>query len=256
MILGEEIGRGGFGTVYELKDDKSKAVKISSKDSGTNCRKWSDEFAKINDICMHKMPKLKYVSILQPDEFIEKEGLCYMILPRIFRHDCKIKNVTSATSPQSCKNNPTIHPLLGQQEGKMIFKGRGEFIGFKEVSEIVGPQYDLMNVCYELGIMMASIHFIGKNDAYDIEVFLGRKYRDKNLRFYIADFDLSEKVPDDISEDIIERLKWSIEAVPYFPNEFVDMKYFEQFKKGYHSVISKLEGYKNNLLPIYDEIFS
>lgn len=255
MLLGEEIGRGGFGTVYELQDDRSKAVKVSNKNSGTNCRKWSDEFSKINDICMNKMPKLKHVAILQPDEFREeKDGLCYMILPRIFRYDCNLKTKSSVSPSPSCRNKPTIHPLLGQQDGKMLFKGRGEFIGLKEVCEILGPRCEITDVCYELGVMMASIHFIGKNDAYDIEVFLGRKYREKNLRFYIADFDLSEKVTeDDISEDTIERLKWSIEAVPYFPNEFVDIKYFEQFKKGYYSVVSKLGSseYKR----AYDEIF-
>ena len=138
LDLGEEIGRGGFGTVYELKGDKSKAVKVSNKNSGMNCRKWSDEFAKINDICMKKMPKLKHVAILQPDEFTEKDGLCYMILPRIFRHDCKIKSSSSSATSSvsssakssvsssaksssplispSCKNKPTIHPLLGQEK--------------------------------------------------------------------------------------------------------------------------------------------
>lgn len=253
MILGEEIGRGGYGTVYELEDDKSKVVKVSNKNSGQNCRKWSDEYAKINSILSNKLPKLHHVEILQPDRFFEEDGLCYMILPRVFRHDCKSKTENSKGSySKSCLNKPTIHPLLGQEKGIMIFKGRGEFIGLEEVLKILGPRYDLQYICYELGIMIASIHFIGKNDAYDIEVFLGKKYKHKKLCFYVADFDLSEPLPDVIDDDVIDRLKWSIEAVPYFPNEFVNGVYYDQFMKGYKSVISKFPKYKDLFSKIFE----
>lgn len=252
MILGNEIGRGGFGTVYELSDDKSKVVKVSNKNSNMNCRKWSDEFAKINSICSYKLPKLDYVEILKPDSFEEKNGLCYMISPRIFRHDYSSSKSSSKSSSLDIKNKPTIHPLLGQDKGTMIFKGRGEFIGCKEVIEILGSSYDISKICYELGVMMASIHFVSKNDAYDIEIFMGKKYRNRKICFYIADFDLSEPLPDDIDDNIIERLKWSIEAVPYFPNEFVDELYYNQFKKGYYSVISKYDKY----IHLFNDIFT
>ena len=40
--IGIEIGRGGYGTVYEVKGDPSLCVKMSHKKM-EGCRKWSNE---------------------------------------------------------------------------------------------------------------------------------------------------------------------------------------------------------------------
>lgn len=42
---------------------------------------------------------------------------------------------------------------------------------------------DLEIACFELGVMMSLIHHYGKNDAYDIELYLGKEANSKKCRF-------------------------------------------------------------------------
>lgn len=91
----------------------------------------------------------------------------------------------------------------------------------------------LEQVSYDLGVMMGNIHFIGKNDAYDIEVYLGCKNVCKNnnneLGLYIADFDLSEPIKE-YNDKVIYRMIWSLDAVSNFPTKG---KMLDLFKSGY-----------------------
>jgi hypothetical protein len=234
-LIGNEIGRGGFGIVYQKKDDPSKCIKISDK-SGGSCRKWSNEHKKINDIINNieleypNYTKFKFVEILKSLEFIETKKECYMILPRIYRpnkHD-----------------GPTIHAQLGCNSCSLVHKGRGEFIGLNEIRKYL-PEDEIEIACHELGMMMALIHFIGKNDAYDIEVYLGKKKNSKKCRFYIADFDLSEEIKQ-YDPETIEKICWSLDAVPYFPTNN-NKKLFDLFKTGYSKIAKNPD--------LVDEIF-
>ena len=77
---------------------------------------------------------------------------------------------------------------------------------------------------------MGLLHYVGKNDGYDLEVFLGRKYRARKLKFFIADFDLSQPIIK-YDDATVDRLVWSLDAVPYFPNKASKM--FKTFSEGY-----------------------
>jgi tRNA A-37 threonylcarbamoyl transferase component Bud32 len=147
-----------------------------------------------------------------------------MILPRIYR-------------PNKDKGY-TIQAQLGSESCHMIHKGRGEFIGLKEIRKYISEN-DIEIACQELGTMMALIHFVGKNDAYDIEVFLGKELHSKKSRFYIADFDLSEEIKQ-YDDDTIERICWSLDAIPYFPNNN-NKKLFDLFKNGYSKIAQNHE---------------
>lgn len=233
-ILGQEIGRGGYGIVYIHAEDHALCVKRSDK-SGKACREWSNEYKKImtmmNNInaSSHKLilSKMKMVKILAPEQFNETSKLCYMMLPRIFRPEGK--DVI----------RPTIQAQLGVQSVQMIHKGRGEFMGLEQLSKIV-PAEKLKVAAYELGLMMGLIHFHGRNDAYDIEVFLGKEKGAKQVRFYIADFDFTEEIKT-YDEATIERIYWSLDAVPYFPKKDVNPVLYNQFRKGY----AKIAPYKD-----------
>lgn len=228
-ILGEEIGRGGFGVVYQKKDDASKCIKVSNKKG--HCRQWSNEHNKIinfmknieNDYPAYN--KFKVVKILKSIEFTESSHDCYMILPRIYR--------------PNRNEGYTIQAQLGCNSCNVIHKGRGEFIGLKEIREYMSDE-DIEIACHELGMMMALIHFVGKNDAYDIEVFLGKELHSKKSRFYIADFDLSEEIKK-YDDETIKRMAWSLDAVPYFPNESNNKKLFDLFKSGYSKIAQNPE---------------
>jgi len=248
-LLGTELGRGGYGTVYIKKDDDSLCIKVSNK-KGNTCRQWSNEYKKIikfteklenNSI----FKKIKLVKIVKPIEFIESDDQCYMILPRIFRHEGKhiIK--------------PTIQALFGQKSSDIVMKGRGELLGLKEIKNIVDNNNDIEDMVRELGTIMALMHFVGKNDAYDVELFLGKEANSKKCRLYLADFDLSEEIKN-YNDETIKRITWSMDAVPYFPTEDSDEELFKIFKDAYKSVVQNIIDTKTNSLiniDIVEQIF-
>lgn len=275
--LGEEIGKGGFGTVYTMKDNPQLCIKKSNKKS--NCRVWSNEYhkiIKINEILSKNTyyKRLKYVKIIKPTQFIEESsGDCFMIMNRVYRpinilSPTDYKSLTLSPSTPSVihsktpenKNSqkkyddldtdsikPTLQALFGMKKNNQFKKSqRGEFIGLDKLQSIFNEN-ELKTIAAELGIMMALLHFIAKNDAFDIELYVGTDYMDKKLKIYISDFDLSEEILE-YTDDIIEdRICWSLQAMPYFPSLSSNEALYTFFQKGYRKIA------KNN--EIVDKIF-
>jgi serine/threonine protein kinase len=213
--LGKEIGRGGYGIVYEHKNNPKLCIKKSMKKS--NCRIWSNEYAKIKNINKN-IPQLKHVKMIVPTEFNESENECYMIMPRI-------KNPLNS--------DKTLHPLLGEQDFYHVDKKRGIFMGLRQLCDKlnINEEY-LKKIALELGIMMSNIHFKAKNDAYDVEIYLNSDYN-----FYLADFDLSEEIVT-YNHETIKRIVWSLDAVTYFPATDCCKELYEIFKNGYFKNLS------------------
>lgn len=208
--LGKEIGRGGYGIVYECKTNPNICIKKSRKK--TNCRVWSNEFAKIKSIAK-SVKSLEFVKLIVPTKFEESDDECFMEMPRIHNPLGK---------------DQTLHPLLGEVDYNHTDKKRGIFMGMKQLQE----QFDfserfLKQIARELGIMMSNIHFKGKNDAYDVEIYLGSDYK-----FYLADFDLSEEIVT-FDPETINRMVWSLDAVQYFPTIDCCPDLYKIFKDGY-----------------------
>lgn len=221
MHLGKEIGRGAHGIVYKDKNDEKKCIKKSVKNS--ICRVWSNEYKKIKDIykkISHTTwyKNLKYVELLVPLAYKEYDNECFMIMPCI-NHPFDVES--------------TLHPLLGEKSTNYKYKDRGVFKGLNEIQKDYNIPYGILEkISYELGLLMGMIHFIGCNDAYDIEIFLGYINEPDKLKFYIADFDLSEKITK-FDKETIERMVWSLEAVQYFPTEESNANLLQKFKNGY-----------------------
>ena len=93
---------------------------------------------------------------------------------------------------------------------------------------------------------MGLIHFVGRQNALDIEVFLGREYRSNQVRFYIADFDTSTEIKQ-FDEKAIQEMVASLADKPYFPKKISDEKLFYLFYQGYASIVPR---------PIVEKIFS
>ncbi len=235
-IFGRVIGSGGHGTVYSIKGNNKQVIKVSNKNN--TCREWSDEYKKINDFMkrIENLPEykaLKFVDVVRPIDFIslEDDSHCYMSMPYIWRPDNNLEL-------------PTQQALLGNPSVQMTDKKRGEFIGLNQIKEILNNNNkQLKTSVFELGKLISLIHHKGKNDAWDLEVFIGRAGGEDPIKFWIADFDLSNDISDidenDIinNDEIIERLYWSLDAIAYFPKDFVDLKLFKVFVKGYLSII-------------------
>ena len=232
----ELLGQGAHGKVYTL-EDPSMCVKISNKKS--TCRQWTDEYEKIKEIeeSLMDIPiyhKLERVRLLVPLDHETSETICNMFLPRIYR-------------PTHDGETMTVQSQLGKRSDSYIHKGRGEFIGLEQILDYMDEKI-VNQVCYELGVLMSLIHYHARNDALDIEVFMGREYRNKKVRFYIGDFDMSSRIHA-YDTNTVTRMLHSLEDVPYFPRPEVNMEMYHIFKHGYYSVVP-LE-----LVPIAERIF-
>lgn len=232
-LLGEKLGSGSFGHVYASKLDPSMCIKMSNKQNDVNyCRQWSNEYHKIITLTTRleedsRYKKLSFVKIIKPTEFVESSTLCYMEMPRIFR---------PVFEDDDKKNEfVTVQPQLGHKNVSIIHRGRGQFVGLKQIKPLF-EEDDLEKACYELGVMIGLIHYVGKNNALDTELFLGREYKYSKYRFYIADFDLTTEIKQ-FNDKTIEELRSSLSDIPYYPKPSVNRKLFTLFYNGYCAIV-------------------
>ena len=178
----------------------------------TNCRQWSNEFAKITNVAKH-VKSLEFVKLVVPTKFEESDDECFMEMPRICNPLGK---------------HQTLHPLLGEFDYSYTDKRRGIFMGMKQLQKHFNfsDRY-LKQIARELGIMMSNIHFKARNDAYDVEIYLGCDYK-----FFLADFDLTEEICT-FDPETIQRMVWSLDAVQYFPTTDCCPDLYKIFKDGY-----------------------
>jgi hypothetical protein len=221
------IGAGGYGIVYASPKCPSYCVKVSNK-KGTSCRTWSNEYNKVKQLLTH-IKSTDHVEILTPLSYFEDGDECFMLTQRVMRrpYDPTIRQ-------------HTLQAQFGVKSCSLIHKGRGEFIGLKEIKSHLGlPNSNnnsndtLIQYTKDLGKMMAHIHYLGKNDAYDIELWLGTTSIQQQPKLYIADFDLTETITDFTDKETLGRMLWSFDAVPYFPIPSVNQRLFKEFKEAY-----------------------
>jgi len=237
FTLGTIIGRGGFGVVYTLLDRSDIVVKVSTQTN--SCRQWSNEYEKIviirDRIIDTKFYKsLTTVKLIDVREFSQQNAHCFMVMERVFRPvfgDCNPKTFN--------KDSPTLQAQFGVDSSDLVHKGRGQFIGLQQIKGYLEacPMYQnatVETICHELGIFIGLLHFIAKNDGYDIEVFLGREYVEPRLKVFIADFDLSEPITQ-YDKATISRMTFCLDAVPYFPSKD-NPDLFNRFANAYRSV--------------------
>jgi hypothetical protein len=245
------VGLGGYGTVYTTPTMSSYCLKISNK-KGDSCRKWSDEYSKIESLISKiKSSKRDIITptceILQPLSYREDGMECFMLTKRVMRPD---KN-----------NSPTIQAQFGVSSCNLVHKGRGQFIGLKEIRYIFNNNISkntntLQEIVSDLGILMGNIHFYGKNDAFDIELWLGTIHsgNDPKIKLFLSDFDLSEPI-ETYDKETIKRMVWSLETVPYFPIASANKVLFDIFAKSYKNVASKLGlgNIADEVIKLYEE---
>lgn len=234
ISLGEEIGHGAYGHVHVDNNNPSICIKMSNKQNDINhCRIWSNEYKKIKTLLskIENHPfykKLDYVRIVKPTEFIESDTVCYMKMIRIFR----AKKINKDEDDES---NRMIQSLIGDKNTYYDHKGRGLYMGLKHLKEYIEDD-DMMVASFELGILMGLIHYVGKCNAFDIELFLGREYLTRKNRFYIADFDMTSTI-DNYTPKEIQEMYCSLNDASYFPRPSVNKKLFDKFYEGYCIIV-------------------
>jgi hypothetical protein len=240
------IGKGGYGNIYTSPSMSIHCIKVSNKKfTNSSSREWCNEYVKIKKLLSNlKLHNKNFITstveILEPLYYIEHDDDdCFMVTKRIIRPD------------NGCTN--TIQAQFGKLQDNTTHEGRGQFLGMKEIRELIDCN-NINDSVRDLGMMMGYIHYYGKNDAYDIELFMGKTADDKIIKFFLSDFDLSETI--EIYDKItINRMIWALNAIPYFPISSVNKKLYDIFAEAYRKVAEEV-GYlnvANEVLQLYDD---
>lgn len=203
----KEIGRGGFGTVYLDNSQSDVVFKISQK--ANICREWKSESIIYNKLNEQNIDE-KLCKLIKMNDYKVNSESCIMELTR-------------AKNPIDINLNYTIQPQFGMDNLNYYNKGRGLFLGIKElIDSCIFTNENIKEYIKELALIISKLHYKIKNDGYDLELFLSRENNllddTKHIVIYIGDFDLSKFITD-YDKKTIERLEWSLSAVPYFPTK-------------------------------------
>lgn len=235
-----EIGRGGGGIVYVDKSQPDIVFKISKKEN--ICRTWNNEKNIYDKLGRHQMDTdlCKFIKMLS---FENNGNSCFLELSRVF-------------NPIDTAATYTIHPQFGKTSINIAYKGRGQFLGIKELVENgIFTEESITDYVKDLAISISRLHYIGQNDGFDIEVFVGAETNaptGSKPTLFIGDFDLSEMIVE-YNDYTIGRMVWCLYTVPYFPRKgaLLDVfsKYYIESATGHEEIAAQvIEKYTNDCL--------
>jgi hypothetical protein len=236
-LLGPKLGGGMYGSVFVDDTDPHSCIKMTNKNNKNYknyCQKWKNEYQMIKNIYQsvkdrEEYKKIDYVKIVIPTVFEETGSICYMKIPRIYRP------LLPNEKPES--EFITLQVQLGLPNIQKIRNNQGEFIGLEQIKKYINDLQSRQS-CFELGMMMGLIHYVGRQTALDIEIFLGSEYRSNKICFYIADFDMSKQIQS-FDNLTIQEMIASLSDKPYFPRKTSDQHLFDLFYQGYSSIVPK-----------------
>lgn len=235
------IGSGGNGTIYINASIPNFVIKKSNK--STICRDWVNEKTLIDNFnnklyCFNY--DSTYVEFSKVHDSLFSNTECYIVLQRVYHPSATTQN----------NNDKTIQVQLGSDDIDYSDDKRGHFLGIKQLLDFVSRD-KLIILTYQLGKAISSLHYVGKNDGYDVEVFLGKpSLEETELKFFIMDFDLSHDIVD-YNDSTIYNMYWCLQAVPYFPvKDLTDIDFYTEFKKGYFEIATL-----NGMTEIAEKVF-
>lgn len=231
------IGQGAAGAVYLDPDQPNVVFKVGSKSN--TCRVWGKEQKIYKQLEKHNI-NTDLVVLLQMNQFNTYSDTCIIELSRV-------------VNPINTSANYTVQVQFGENSIDKISPGRGRFLGLSQLKDLNIISEDMLpEYVKQLGTVIGRLHFIAKNDGYDLEVFAGTK--NEKIILYIGDFDLSEMITE-YGDEQIKRMAWTLEAVPYFPTlDQADL--YELFKTAYLEVADSVGQRKvgEAVLNIYTDI--
>lgn len=231
------LGKGAAGFVIFHPEYPSYVFKISYDKNV--CREWKKELnaynlMKENELKNNVKINIKYVKLLTLyDYYVSPSNRCIFQFNRVYLPNEK----------------HTIRPYFGEQSIEKIFVGRGKFLGKQQLIKYLGENINVY--VYELGMFLAKLHFIYKNDGFDIELFLGKNKYTNEYIIYVGDFDLTNMI-ENYSLNTIRRIVDGMDAEPQYPSKS-DPCYI-YFEKGYIDVANKVNkiNIANKILEMYD----
>lgn len=227
--LGDIIGQGGFGTVYQDTSNPDYAIKIITKEY--DCNTGENEFniqEKVYE-CMKNLKKgVIDIKIPKPIEFNrikDAEYKCSIIMEKIppLYDNNRVQLAFSFPLEKSDFSKLKYGWLILTSLGNP----RGVFFNIPELKKYLKfhnseyiTKYTVKEVLYSMGV---AVGYMTKNctDAKDVEYFLSKN--DKNeLVLYIADFGMSNLIGSD--EYDLDHILFDVvlpdETTPCF-NEFI-----------------------------------
>lgn len=213
------LGRGGAGSVYLDPEQPDIVFKVGNRSQ--TCRIWGKE-QKIYQAIGKYSIDTDLVKLLKMNQFnmYNNESRCILELSRV-------------VNPINSSADYTVQVQFGVNSVDYKDKARGRFLGLSQLKqERILSDTTISEYVKQLGTVIGSLHFIAKNDGYDLELFAG--VEDGKTVLYIGDFDLSEMIQDYGKEEI-ERMAWALGAVPYFPT-LDQEELYEVFKNAYLEV--------------------
>ena len=209
-----KIGSGGAGTVYLDPQQPSVVFKVGIRED--TCREWGKEQTIYQQLS--KTPiDTPLVKLLKMNDFKTYGGKCVLELSRV-------------VNPIDPNADYTIQVLMGYDEMDYKEPARGRLMGALTLANMnVIPKAQLLEYSKQLGQAVGRLHYIAKNDGYDMEVFAGTEGGRTVL--YIGDFDLSDMITT-YGPAQIKRMAWALAAVQYFPTTEQQVLYIP-FKAAY-----------------------
>lgn len=209
-----KIGQGGYGSVY-IDPSQPENVFKQSKSSCT-CKTWTRESIIYNKLNTFNI-NTSNVKILKMIDYYNDDQMCIMELTRAF-------------NPLGQDNKYTIQVLFGNNDEEQLYDNRGLFLGVNKIIEYnIINKNELNSYIQNLAIVLSRLHFIAKNDCFDVELFLSKEK--DGIIVYFGDFDQSLFIDNFTDEIINDRIIWGMCAIEYFPTP--KQSFYELFKNEY-----------------------
>jgi hypothetical protein len=220
-----KIANGAYGAVYYHRDPVFAGYVLKQSIKENTCREWNVEYQKLTAVRQRLQQHLpgmlldEYVSIVFHEEYwmnkTAQRNSCNTLMRRVYNH----------VLPESAL---PIHAKFQIESLNHKDASRGFDVGSKQLKDKLGVMpYHV----HHLGRLIAAIHFVGMNDAWDTEVLVGKTKDAVVWKLFVIDFDLTNELNDQMKPgDIVSRLGQSL-TQSYYPKP--GMRWYDEFKGGY-----------------------
>lgn len=240
-----EIGRGGYGIVYYMKNNPYTAYKTSPDENV--CSTWKKEFLIHQEIqrelsrCdLSHLSFISFVFAVNYDDGMRNGSRLY---PCAFSMNRVIPYpIPLPVGIEHLQGEVAIHPIFGENRTRYT-AGRGYYVGYNILLEIFGKE-KIKKMVSDLTTAIALIHYCAKFDAYDYECYLG-----ENEVLHICDLNLFEPIKFENSSKHVtlesrNKMVSSLNSVSYLPI-YEDHELYNLFRDTYLTVARSFDNEEN-----------